>query len=98
MSVRSGMRVTSEPAETESADARWKSLYRIGAVAVMVTVAFYMTELIVLSLGGRPFPSTINDWFALFAESRLLGLLYLNALDMISIALMGPMFLALYMA
>jgi len=82
--------------EAETADARWKRLYRIGASAVLLTVAFYLTELIILSLGGRPFPSTINDWYTLFAESRLLGLFYLNALDMLSIALMGPMFLALY--
>ncbi|MBE0690944.1 MAG: DUF4386 family protein [Anaerolineae bacterium] len=96
MTSRSGLRETKAPVRT--GDVRWKRLYRIGAVAVLVTVAFYLTELVVLSLGGRSFPSTINDWFALFAESRLLGLLYLNALDMLSIALMGPMFLALYMA
>lgn len=80
------------------ADTRWKGLYRLGGAAVVLTLVFYLTELIVFSVVDRPFPSTINDWFALFQESRLLGLLYLNALDMASITLLGPMFLALYKA
>ncbi|MBN1136721.1 MAG: hypothetical protein JXM73_09045 [Anaerolineae bacterium] len=37
-------------------------------------------------------------WFALFQHSKLLGLFTLNALDILSIALMGVMFLALYAA
>jgi hypothetical protein len=82
----------------EPADATWKSLYKIGGAAIAMTLVFYLTQLVVFSVVDRPFPSTINDWFSLFQESRLFGLFYLNALDMASIALMGPMFLALYVA
>ena len=47
---------------------------------------------------GGPFPATTEDWVALFQRNKILGLLYLNALDIFSIALLGTMFLALYIA
>ena len=98
MSANSGAEVAHQVADAETADSRWKGLYRIGGVAILLTLGFYLTELIVFSVANRPFPATMNDWFSLFQESKLLGLFYLNSLDMISIALMGPMFLALYRA
>ncbi len=84
--------------DVATADSRWKSLYRVGGVAILLTLGLYLTELIGFAVMAKPFPTTMNEWFSLFQESKLLGLFYLNALDMISIALMGPMFLALYMA
>jgi hypothetical protein len=64
-------------------------------------LAFYLLEMFSIIFGGmsgEPFPITVADWFSLFQRSRLLALLYLNALDVFSIALLGIMFLALYMA
>jgi len=64
-------------------------------------LAFYLLEVFAIILGdmsGEPFPSAVEGWFSLLQRSRLLGLLYLNALDVFSIALLGIMFLALYTA
>ncbi|MBN1312850.1 MAG: DUF4386 family protein [Anaerolineae bacterium] len=86
---------------TKSTDSHWRALYRAGGIAPLVTLAFYLTEVFAIILGdmsGEPFPSTVNDWFSLLQRSRLLGILYLNALDVFSIALLGVMFLALYIA
>ena len=47
---------------------------------------------------GEPYPTTIEGWYALIQRSKLLGLWYLNALDILSFALLGIMFLALYVA
>ncbi len=72
------------------------TLYRIGGAAPLLTLVFYLSEL--LFIPWEQYPATIEDWFALFQHSKLLGLFYLNALDIFSIALLGVMFLALYAA
>ena len=90
ITVRQG---TDLPAE----DANWKTLYKVGAVAPLIALAFYLVQ-IVLLIFGDPFPNSVEAWFALLQRSRFLGFLYLNALDIFSITLLGIMFLALYIA
>ena len=82
--------------QTETTGANWKNLYRIGGVAPLLTLAFYVSEYMLIS--WERYPATTEDWFLLFHRNKLLGLFYLNALDIFSIALLGVMFLALYVA
>jgi hypothetical protein len=77
--------------------AKWKTLYHAGAVAPLIALSFYLFEFSLLFL-GEPYPATIEAWYALIQRSKLLGLWYLNALDILSFALLGIMFLALYRA
>jgi hypothetical protein len=72
----------------------WRGLYRAGGIAPLVVLAFYLSELLLPAFGG-PYPETTQGWFELFERSKLLGLFYLNSLDILSIALLGIMFLAL---
>ncbi|MBU1879981.1 MAG: hypothetical protein KJ734_13630 [Chloroflexi bacterium] len=81
----------------EIADAHWQSLYRAGALAPLIALILYSSQFILL-IFGEPFPATVEDWFALAQRNRLLTLWYLNALDIVSFALLGLMFLALYVA
>jgi hypothetical protein len=74
----------------------WKSLFRIGGIAPFLTIAFYVSEYTFIQ--WDKFPTSTEDWYLLFQRNRLLGLFYLNALDIFSIALLGVMFLALYVA
>lgn len=76
---------------------KWKTLYRAGAVAPLIALVLYSSQFIIL-IFGDPFPTTIEGWFVLFQRNNLLGLWYLNALDIVSFALLGIMFLALYVA
>lgn len=83
------------------ADPHWKALYRAGGVTPIVTVAIYLAQMFVIIFGemfGESYPITVNDWFSLFQRNRIVALLYLNAFDVFSIALLGIMFLALYVA
>jgi hypothetical protein len=66
-------------------------------VAPLIAFLFYLIEFSILFV-GEPYPTTIEGWFALIQQSKLLGLWYLNALDILSFALLGIMFLALYVA
>jgi hypothetical protein len=63
----------------------------------LIALFFYLIEFSILFL-GEPYPTTIEGWYALMQRSKLLGLWYLNALDILSFALLGIMFLALYVA
>lgn len=74
----------------------WKGLYRIGAAAPLLTLLFYVSELTLIPWDA--YPDSTSGWFELFQRSKLLGLFYLNALDILSIALLGLMFLALFRA
>jgi hypothetical protein len=85
-----------DQSELYPVEAHWKSLYRIGGVAILVMVAFYLSEF--LFIPYEKYPTSIEDWFLLFQHSKPLGLFYLNALDIFSIALLGVMFLALHVA
>jgi hypothetical protein len=76
---------------------KWSTLYRAGAVAPLIALVLYSSQFIILILGD-PFPTTVESWFALLQRNKLLGLWYLNALDIVSFALLGIMFLALYVA
>jgi hypothetical protein len=60
-------------------------------------LALYLSEILIPVFGGI-YPTTTEDWFALFQRSKPLGLFYLNSLDILSFALLGIMFLALYVA
>ncbi len=81
--------------DAQTADSKWKSLYRVGGTAPLVALAFYLIETLAMILGGA-YPTTTESWFALLQRNKLLGLLDLNALDILSIALLGTLFLALY--
>jgi hypothetical protein len=78
-------------------DEKWKTLYRAGAVAPLIALLLYASQFAIL-IFGDPFPTTIEGWFALFQRNKLLGLWYLNTLDIVSWALLGVLFLALYVA
>jgi Domain of unknown function (DUF4386) len=85
----------------EATSHTWKGLYRAGGIAPLIALLLYLAEFGVIitgSLSGAPFPATTEDWFALLQRSTFLGLVYLNAPDIVSIALLGVMFLALYVA
>jgi hypothetical protein len=74
-----------------------KRLFHFGAVAPVVVLLFYLIQLVTISLGPE-FPTQPAEWFDLLHQSRLLGLIYLNALDIFSFALLGITFLALSQA
>ena len=80
-----------------STDAKWKPLYRTGALAPLIALLFYLIEFSILIL-GEPYPANIGDWYELVQRSKVLALWYLNALDIVSLTLLGIMFLALYVA
>ncbi|MBN2386770.1 MAG: hypothetical protein JXB85_07090 [Anaerolineales bacterium] len=75
----------------------WNPLFKIGAIAPLVTLAVYLTQSLSYAFGPA-IPATQTEWFAVYQQNKLLGLLYLNAFDTFSIAILGLMFLAVFVA
>lgn len=71
-------------------------LFRASGAAALLCVAFLPIQVLVFIL--HPLPETVNEWFALFQQSRLIGLLDLDLLLMADQALTILVYLALYFA
>lgn len=86
--------------DAETSDSHWKGLYKVaGAAALIAGVIFRRNLGPEISLfSAQKQPDTIIDWFTLLQNNRLLGLSYLNLFDLVDYALVGLMFLALYIA
>jgi hypothetical protein len=89
------------------ASSTWTPLYRIGAIAALVATFVFRRNLgaeLMASrgLGLLDVPETVPvraaEWFNLLQDNPLVGLALLNVFDLIEYALVGLIFLALYVA
>jgi hypothetical protein len=79
----------------------WKSLYRVGGAAALLAAGLEIANAligVISSFISGPPPSTVIGFFTLLQHNRLLGLLDLGLLDITAVALLVPMFLAVYIA
>jgi len=88
--------------DAETSDSHWKGLYKVAAAAALLIVAMIPIQAIVFVAWPPPdfLPnvSTVTDWFTLFQNNWLLGLLELDLLLIADYALGGLVTLALYVA
>ncbi len=80
-------------------DSLAKSLYRVGAIAALVAALVFrrnMSAEMTMFFGATP--KTAAGWFTLLQNNTLLGIISLNFFDIVDYALVGIMFLALYIA
>lgn len=92
--------MTDQANHIETSDSARKTLYRIGGIAALIAGVLFRrnlsAEIELLGLGTSP--DAVSDWFALLQSNRLLGLAFLNIFDLVNYALVGLMFIALYLA
>ncbi len=79
----------------EITNSRWQGLYKLGSIAALMIAALLLGEIAVFAV--LPMPITTVEYFALFRDNWLVGLLTLDLLGMISYILFVPMIIALYM-
>jgi hypothetical protein len=87
-------------AEVETADRGWKSLYAAAGVTALLAVLPIVLD-VFLSFGTENIQygaQTAVEWFARFQSDTFRGLRDLGILNIINMALMVPVFLALYAA
>jgi hypothetical protein len=74
---------------------KWALLYRIGGVSVALVVATVLHTGVFFVTG---LPTTVIEWYALFARDAFLGLLAFELLPVIYVIFSVPVVLALYVA
>ncbi len=82
----------------DTTDPAWRSLYIIGGAAALIAVLTALLD-ILLSVGAEMFqPGTLTavDWFARFQGDGFAALRDLGILNIVNMACMIPVFLALY--
>ncbi len=86
-------------ADPGNTDARWRSLYVIGAAAALIVVVTSLAETIITFFpGGSTSPENAVGWFALLQDNRFLGLRNLGLLNIVITGLGIPTFFALFVA
>jgi hypothetical protein len=68
-------------------------LYKLGAMSAIIAGMILLFEILFIRLNY--YPASVEQWYDMFNRSRILGLFYLNAMDIISVLLLGVMFAAL---
>lgn len=86
----------------------YKGIYKAGAVAAFIAALLFRRNLDaewlllrgsgIIHSGPPAPPDTVSGWFALLRQSPLLGLTLLNLFDLVNYALVGLIFLALFLA
>lgn len=81
-----------------AADSNCRGLYKLGGFAALTGILLVLIDIAVSLRGGDINPDTLTsvDWFTLFQESKLLGLRMLGLINIISLTISIPLYLALY--
>ena len=80
----------------EAAESRWKPLFRIAGTAALTAAALTPVAIAVFAIWPPPYDGTAEDWFSVFQDSRLLGLMSLDLPFVVINILMIPIMIALY--
>lgn len=91
-----------ERAPVEAEETPWKSLYRAGGVAALLSVALIPIAALIFLLwpppSFQPTSRAVLDWFTLLQSNLFRGLLSFDLLFLVGEALLVPVLLALYAA
>ena len=82
-------------ANTET-DSAWKPLYKLGGASALMMVTIIIIQIIVFIIAPQPLEGTVIDWFSLFQNNTLIGLIDFELLMIIYVFLSIPITLSLY--
>ncbi len=86
-----------QTATAQTLESGWKNLCTIGGIAALIATALFVGDIVILITGNAMLASA-NSWFTLMQNDRVAGLLQLFFTDLVGVALMYPIFFALYAA
>jgi hypothetical protein len=81
--------------DSNDANSGWKSLYKIGSICSWLMVVIILSQFVVFMAAPPPLEGTAADWFALFQQNKLMGLLAFELLMIVYTILSIPLALAL---
>ena len=80
----------------ESIGQNWKPLLKLGAVTARIMAGIIIVQAITFMAVPPPYEGSALDWFTLFQNNRLIGLVEFELLMVVYVILSIPMTLALY--
>lgn len=83
-------------ANAQSSDPAWRGLYKTGGVTALVLVAIPLIQLVIFIVAPPPLEGTAAEWFTLFQQNAILGLLGFEFLLVIYSLLSVVLSLALF--
>jgi hypothetical protein len=80
------------------ADSGWNRIYKLGGIAALIAFALFLLDIIISFGGGDVDPNTLTavDWYAIYENNRLFGLRMLGFINVISLTVTIPLYLAIY--
>jgi hypothetical protein len=84
--------------EAESADPRWRGLFAVGGAAALITATLVAAGVVCFVVWPPPTEGPVAEWFALFQDNWLLGMLGLDLVMLASYVALIPVLVALYVA
>ncbi len=84
--------------DAQAGDPSWDDLYKAGGVAALVLVAIPLVQLVVFAIAPPPLEGSAAEWFALFQQNAILGLLSFEILLVVYSLLSVVLSLALFAA
>lgn len=86
----------SEADKAEIGLIKWGELYRIAGIATIVMLMLIPIQIAVFTIW--PTPKSALEWFSLFQDSWVLGLMHLDVLYILNNTIVAIMYLAFYMS
>jgi hypothetical protein len=74
----------------------WKGLYKLGSVSALLLVVIIVATGIVFAIEPQPLDGTALDWFMLFQNNPILGLVEFELLMIVYVIVSIPVVLSLY--
>jgi hypothetical protein len=93
-----GQSATNQARQIEEADPPGPPIYRVGGAAALIMVVITLGQFIVFAVAPPPLEGSAVDWFALFEQNALMGLLAFEALLIVYVLLSVIVALALFFA
>ena len=87
---------STDRSQAAAAASSWAGLYKLAGVSALLQVAIVIIQLVVFMSAPPPLEGTALEWFKLFQENPLIGLIDFEFLMVIYVILCIPIALALY--
>jgi hypothetical protein len=87
--------------DVQASDSGWGSLYRVAGTAALLVVVVGLLDFVLALLQGdakTPGTSSVLDWFLLLQQKEFFGLRNLGVLNIVTLVLGIPLYLALFNA
>ena len=81
----------------ETTTSVWTGLYKVGSVSALLLVVIIITTGIIFAIEPQPLDGTALDWFMLFQNNKIIGLIDFELLMVIYTIISIPISVALYM-